>query len=51
MTTADVVDDAAVVEQSRRDPELFATIYTPPPPSKNHPPFSKPIGIIEHRPK
>ncbi|HEY6316023.1 MAG TPA: RNA polymerase sigma factor [Streptosporangiaceae bacterium] len=27
MTTADVVDDAAVVEQSRRHPELFATIY------------------------
>lgn len=27
MTTADIVDDAAVVEQSRRDPELFATIY------------------------
>ena len=27
------------------------TKYTPPPPSKHHPPFGKPIGIIEHRPK
>lgn len=27
MTTVDVVDDATVVERSRREPQLFATIY------------------------